>query len=153
MDTLLFISEILWLNLTALVRISLVCPNSAPTHPHLFLQMTSLGLTPVGVPLDNRTCLSSGCCCWYFFAASNANSARVSISSGSSSGFSCLNLSYKSDRSSSSDLSPLSLSISYAERSSSSSSVASPSSSESSDGSSVFSISSCSSQSLSLHSS
>ena len=98
-NNLYFMSEILWLKRTALVSVSLASPNLVPIHPHLFLHRTIRGLLSLALLTFLNCCSAASSCCFalYFFAASNANSALVSIISGSSSGFSSLNFSSSSD--------------------------------------------------------
>lgn len=97
-NNLYFMSEILWLKRTALVSVSLASPNLVPIHPHLFLHRTIRGLSSLALLTLLNCCSAASSCCFalYFLAASNANSALVSINSGSSSGFSCLNFSSSS---------------------------------------------------------
>ena len=95
MNILYFIFEILWLNLTALVRVSFAFPKLYPTHPHMFLHKTSRGCFVV-LLLRRTIFFSVGCCAAYFLAASIASSALVSNISGFSFGFSCLSFSVNS---------------------------------------------------------
>lgn len=98
MDNLVLMSIILWLKRIALVSLSVASIGALPIQPHLVLYkiILSLSLSTSERLRVYELLPSFGCCLAYFFAASNANSALVSIMSESSSGCSSLNLSSRS---------------------------------------------------------